>query len=330
MVDKNVEMKNDDVVEIPVGKIFGLNSIRKNPWILSSIVLLVILIVVVFMRSSGPTANVVNENSAAQNLIDFVNSQGNGEASLVSVDKQDSLYKVMFKYKDQDASAYVTLDGKFAVSESYLVPLTDVPQTNTGNTATTNTNTGNTKVSIDPEKIKDAPVEGNKNAKVTIVEFSDFQCPFCEKYYTESYKQLKKEYIDTGKVKYILMNFPLSFHPEAQKAAESSLCVREQKGDTGYWKMHDKLFENQGALGVENEKKWARELRVDGAKFDSCLDSGKFASKVQADEAYGQSLGVSGTPGFFINGIEIVGAQPYSAFKQIIDSELASAGNSTA
>jgi protein-disulfide isomerase len=115
----------------------------------------------------------------------------------------------------------------------------------------------------------------------------------------------------------------LSFHDQAQKAAEASLCARDQKGDAGFWAMHNKLFENQGSLSVANEKLWARSIGVDGAKFDICLDSGKFAAQVASEESYGQSLGVSGTPAFFINGIPLTGAQPFSAFQKIIESELA-------
>jgi protein-disulfide isomerase len=89
--------------------------------------------------------------------------------------------------------------------------------------------------------------------------------------------------------------------------------------------MHDKLFQNQASLSVDNEKKWAKEIGLDGSKFGTCLDSGKFAAQVASEEAYGQSLGVSGTPAFFINGVPLTGAQPFSAFKQVIDAELASA-----
>ncbi len=173
-------------------------------------------------------------------------------------------------------------------------------------------------------KIGDSPVLGKENAPVTIVEFSDYQCPFCGRHYTDTYGQIKKNYIDTGKVKIVFKDFPLTqIHPEAQKAAESARCVREQKGVDGYWKMHDKLFSNQQSLGVENYKKWAREIGVDGAKFDSCLTGGDFAKAVSDDQSYGASIGIQGTPGFFINGKIVSGAQPYSVFQQAIDAELA-------
>ena len=169
-------------------------------------------------------------------------------------------------------------------------------------------------------EIGDSPVLGSKSAKVTIVEFSDYECPFCGRHFEQTYPQLKKDYIDTGKVKLVFKDFPLGFHAQAQKAAEAARCAGEQEK---YWEMHDKLFSNQESLSVENEKKWAKDLGLNSGKFDSCLDSGKYAKDIQADSSYGQSIGVSGTPSFFVNGKQLVGAQPYSAFQAAIDAELA-------
>ncbi|RME53646.1 DsbA family protein [Candidatus Woesearchaeota archaeon] len=166
----------------------------------------------------------------------------------------------------------------------------------------------------------DDPVKGNPDAPVTIVEFSDYQCPFCGRHFQQTYPQLVKDYIDTGKVKLVYRDFPLSFHPEAQKAAEAAECAGEQGK---YWEMHDKLFQNQQSLGVANYKKWARELGLDGSKFDTCLDSGKMANEVKKDMADGQAAGVRGTPSFFINGRPVRGAQPFSVFQGIIEDELA-------
>src|SRR3989338_2784146 len=104
-------------------------------------------------------------------------------------------------------------------------------------------------------EVKDSPVLGSKDAKVTMIEFSDYECPFCGRHFTQTYPQLKKDYIDTGKVKLFWKDFPLSFHPQAQKSAEAAHCVKELKGDAGYWAMHDKLFTNQQSLGIENFKK---------------------------------------------------------------------------
>ena len=171
-------------------------------------------------------------------------------------------------------------------------------------------------------EIGDAPIKGDKNAPVTIIEFSDYQCPFCSRFYSDTLSQIDEQYIKTGKVKFAYKDFPLSFHPLAQKSAEAAKCVRDQDGDEGYWALHDKIFENQGSLSLDNLKQWAREVGADGGEFDTCLDSGKFASDVQAEFREGQGAGVRGTPAFFVNGKLLSGAQPFVAFKQAIDAEL--------
>ena len=165
----------------------------------------------------------------------------------------------------------------------------------------------------------DDPVLGKKNAPVTIVSFEDYQCPFCKRAFDQTFPQLKKEYIDTGKVKYVYRDFPLSFHQEAQPAAEATECADEQGK---FWEYHDAIFDNQAALGRDLYLKLAGDLKLDVNKFTQCFDSGKYKQEVQADFNYGSQIGVSGTPTFFINGAKLVGAQPYEAFKQLIDAEL--------
>lgn len=164
---------------------------------------------------------------------------------------------------------------------------------------------------------KDNHVRGNYNASLTLVEFSDFECPYCGSFHP-TVTQALKEY--GNKIRLVYKHFPLSFHPQAQKAAESSECASEQGK---FWEMHDKMFENQQLLSVEQFKKWARELKLNGSKFDSCLDSGKYASKVQADFNEGAAKGVNGTPATFINGQLVSGAVPYASLKQAIDQALA-------
>jgi len=166
----------------------------------------------------------------------------------------------------------------------------------------------------------DDPFVGKKDAPVTIVAFEDYQCPFCQRAFQQTFPLIKKDYIDTGKVKYVLRDFPLSFHPNAEPAAQASECADEQGK---FWEYHDKLYENQQTLGTELYLKLANDLKLDAAKFKQCIESGKYKEEVQKDLDYGQSIGVSGTPSFFINGIRLVGAQPYEAFKQAIDAELA-------
>jgi protein-disulfide isomerase len=172
--------------------------------------------------------------------------------------------------------------------------------------------------------VDDDPYKGDENAPVTIVEFSDFQCPFCARFFSNTLSQIENDYISTGKVKLVYRDFPLSFHPNAQPAAEAAECAREQGK---FWEFHDKIFENQQALSASSYKQWASELGLDTAKFNSCVDSGKYRSEVQKDFADGSALGASGTPTFFIGksdglGQKIVGAQPYSVFQQAIEAYL--------
>tara|TARA_Y100000310_G_C20683169_1_gene817314 strand:- start:63 stop:1589 length:1527 start_codon:yes stop_codon:yes gene_type:complete len=163
------------------------------------------------------------------------------------------------------------------------------------------------------------PFLGDENAPVVIVSFEDYECPFCKRSFDQVLPQLKTEYIDTGKVKYVYRDFPLSFHPNAQKAAESAECA----GDQGkYWEMHEVIFNNQQAISVNDLKTYATQLGLDSNTFNSCLDSGEKTSEVQNDFNEGQNYDVSGTPTFFINGKRLVGAQPYSSFKSLIDQEL--------
>ena len=167
---------------------------------------------------------------------------------------------------------------------------------------------------------------GNPKAKVTVVEFSDFQCPFCRSFWSGAYQQIKKEYVDTGKIKFVFRDYPLPFHPAGQVSAESAECADEQGK---FWEMHDKIFQEQTkqgtgtvTYGVTELKKWASQIGLDSAKFNQCLDSGKYKSEVEKDLADGSAYGVSGTPTLFINGKPVVGAQPFSVFKAVIDDEL--------
>ena len=195
----------------------------------------------------------------------------------------------------------------------------------TGNVVANNPQpTGETAPSTVTATVDDDAVLGDKKAKVTIIEFSDYECPFCGRHYTQTYPQLKKEYIDTGKVKLVFRDFPLSFHQSAMPAAIAAECVKEKGGDAAYWKMHDKLFENQQALSKDNLKAYAKELGYD---IGTCLDTEKFKAEVQKDMADGQKAGCQGTPYFVIigsdgKGTPLSGAQPFEAFKQIIDSKL--------
>ncbi|NOK38453.1 thioredoxin domain-containing protein [Corallococcus exercitus] len=169
-------------------------------------------------------------------------------------------------------------------------------------------------------EVGNAPVRGAKNAPVTIVAWSDFECPFCSRA-VPTLEQVEKEY--KGKVKIAFKHQPLPFHQHAKLAAQASMAANEQGK---FWEMHDKLFANQRALDRESLEKYAQELKLDMNKFKAALDSGKFDKQIEADMADGASKGANGTPTFFINGRTLVGAQPFDAFKKVIDEELKKAG----
>ncbi len=167
------------------------------------------------------------------------------------------------------------------------------------------------------EVAADGPSKGAEKAPVTIVEFSDFQCPYCSRAET-TVNEVMARYKD--KVRLVYRDFPLPFHENAEKAAEAAHCA----GDQGkYWEMHGRLFANQQALDVKALKGYARDLGLDQAKFDKCLDSGAKAKLVEANKKAGEEAGVSGTPAFFVNGMMISGAQPVENFSTLIDGELA-------
>jgi protein-disulfide isomerase len=169
-------------------------------------------------------------------------------------------------------------------------------------------------------KLGDAPVKGAASAPVTVIAFSDFQCPFCSRA-VPTLKQIEEQY--PGKVRIAFKQLPLPFHDKAHLAAEASLAANEQGK---FWQMHDKLFANQQALDRASLEKYAQELGLDMAKFKKALDSGKFKDKVDAESKEGAAVGATGTPTFFINGTRLVGAQPFDAFKTAIDKELKSKG----
>lgn len=167
--------------------------------------------------------------------------------------------------------------------------------------------------------IEGRPVLGNAEAPVTLIEFSDFECPFCARYANDTFSQIKKEYVDTGKVKMVFKHFPLPFHQFAQKAAEAGECAFEQGK---FWEYKEILFSNQENLDINSFKKYAQDLLLDTQEFNNCLDSGRFREKVAKDLKEGEDAGVTGTPTFFINGEKLVGAQPFSEFQKTIERKL--------
>ncbi len=174
------------------------------------------------------------------------------------------------------------------------------------------------------------PVLGDKNATVTIVEFTDFQCPFCGRHFTETFGKIKTNYVDTGKVKYELRNFPLSsIHPNAEIGAEAAMCANAQGK---FWEMHEKLFTNQATWSAEATpaatlKTYAAAIGLNAGTFAKCLDGHETQAAIQKDLADGSAAGINGTPGFWIIGPggktqQISGAYPYDSFKTAFDSML--------
>jgi len=182
--------------------------------------------------------------------------------------------------------------------------------------------------------LDDDPVKGNPNAPITIVEFSDFQCPFCARFFSQTLPLIQQNYIDTGKVKFVYRDFPIpSIHQNAIPAAIAAECADEQGM---FWEYHDKIFENQLLWqDLDNQnvvgtfEQFAKDLDLDSDTFNTCLESAKYLDEVQNDLNDGVSYGITGTPGFFIGNEKIgygmvSGAQPYAAFQQVFDQLLAS------
>jgi protein-disulfide isomerase len=180
--------------------------------------------------------------------------------------------------------------------------------------------------------IQGSPALGQESARVTIVEFSDYQCPFCRRYSSQVLPEIVKEYVKTGKVRYVFRDFPIaSIHPQAHRLHEAAHCA----GDQGrYWEMHDRLFDDPQRTDAKDLVARARALGLDVARFERCVAGGVHAAKVRQGVADGEKARVRGTPTFFLGFTEpdgapirpqrlVVGAQPYAAFKQAIDSVLA-------
>ncbi len=174
-------------------------------------------------------------------------------------------------------------------------------------------------------KVGKLPMLGKSDAKVTIIEFADFRCPFCEKFFTDTESQIIKDYVNTGKAKFAFRHFAF-LGPASVVAANAAECANEQGK---FWEFHNYLYKNQPSESdtslyvTDKLTNIAGALGINTSQFQSCLDGKKYDKNVSADLADGQKAGVTGTPTVFVNGISVVGAQPYSAFKTIIDQELA-------
>jgi protein-disulfide isomerase len=219
--------------------------------------------------------------------------------------------QVSLGQQSQDVAFYVTRDGKYlfrgeAVDLS-VDPLQQVMS----------------KINLDGQ-----PERGPKDAKVTIVEYSDFQCPFCARVYSTFETQVMKEYGD--RVRFVFKNFPLSsIHPWAEDAALASECAFQQ-GNDQFWAMYDGLFAKQADITKENFRDKAsaiaKDAGMDVGRFQQCLEARAAIDAVKADESEATGLGINSTPTFFVNGRRLSGAQTYESFKQLIDQELGAKG----
>lgn len=168
---------------------------------------------------------------------------------------------------------------------------------------------------------------GSMSAPVTMVEYGDYQCPYCRAFFAQTWPQLKSEYVDTGKVRFLFQDMAF-LGPDSTTAAEAAHCAGDQYR---FWEYHDYLYAHQGAensgwAAAGPQKTFAASLGLDTAQFDNCLDSGKYAQEVAGETATGHKNNINATPGFLINGTVFIGAQPTTAFEQVIDAALSGAG----
>jgi protein-disulfide isomerase len=267
--------------------------------------------VLVWLASAAHAA----DDATTKKLIEYYRRKGNvPPSSQVEVkDLKDSKIKGAktgtLKVGPRDVNFLVSDDGRYAVFGD-LEDLTVDPFANVMK-----------KISL-----KGKPHKGSENAKVTIVEYSDFQCPFCSRGYHTIEDQVLKDYGD--KVKFIYKNFPLPMHPWAEPAAVASECALEQKPEA-FWKLYSFYFNNQQSITKDNLKEKSLEAlkddKIDAAKFTDCVDNQKTLPAVKADQAEGSSVVVTVTPALIINGRLVSGAQPAENFKAVIDDELARA-----
>ncbi len=305
-----------------------LSRVRQNPWILATVILGVALVVILFMKGASPSStSTVSQDEASQKVISFLNSQvQSGEVTLESIDQENGLYKIVVSYQGQQIPVYSTLDGTHITSTLIATDGSDSSPT------TPTTPTGPVEINIGS-----SPVTGSANAKVTVVEFSDFSCPFCaaasgdNEKMTSYMKQnspswepivtnLMKDYVQTGKVRFAVKY--AYGHSGGHPAQLVAWCLNDQGL---YWKFYPLAFAHQD--DVEDLTKMITLAKtisgMDSKKLQTCLDSKKYDSRFDAEVAEGTAAGVSGTPAFFVNGKLVEGAVPYSQIKALIDSELA-------
>lgn len=217
--------------------------------------------------------------------------------------KQNTFLPIVIIFSAVIISAAVLYDGTHRGAESNAAEL-----------AGSNT-VGGTGHKVQVRITETDPSVGNPGAPVTLIEFGDFECPFCQRFSAETMPLLIQREIKEGKVRIVWKDFPLSIHSYAQKAHEAGRCAWEQDK---FWEYHDVLFANQRKLGINDLKRYAKELNLNENQFTTCLDSGKYTALIREKVQEGITAGVSGTPSFLVNGTIVVGAQPYQVFADAI------------
>ncbi len=295
-------------------------------WKYSTIVLLILLIGAIYFNGfSMPTTT---NDDAVEDAVSFINENmlmGLATAQVQDVSEEYGMYKVDLLITsasldvEEEYTSYITKDGKLlfptVVDLSEIEGTTEEPVEETTEEEPIEETEQIDLSSID---LSDEQVKGSTDAPVTMIVFSDFECPFCARAY-ETFLEVEETYGDSLQIYF--KNYPLSFHQYAQKAAEAGECASDQGM---FWEMHDIMFENADALTVDDLKAYAEELGLDTETFNTCLDSDEKAAEVEADMNDGMALGITGTPTFVINGEMLVGALPYDTFADAIESALES------
>ncbi len=237
------------------------------------------------------------------------------------------------------AIALVTFVGGFLIGSIDTSDDCNVVQANTLNADATLEDANSTESEIPNSSDPETPREiapnadildsttteylGSEDAPITMIEFTDYQCPYCQRYYFGAFKDILEKYVETGKVKYVMKSLPLPFHSEARPAAYATLCAGEQNA---LWAMHKRLFMYQNEWAYDDNptgkfEDYAQEIGLDTKAFASCMDtaSKKYDDKINEDSAFAGNYGLSGTPSFVINGTPVIGAQAFEAFANVID-----------
>lgn len=298
------------------------NQISKSKWpmrIFGVIVFFGLIYMFFFFNSSSDKVS-VSEDSVFETVVNYLNSITGGGVSFVNSRDIGNLYEVTISYQGQQIPVYVTKDGEYFISE--IIPMNQQVQT----TSQTQQQTQTQRINLDDSEIEGYAYLGDENAPVTIIEFTDFSCPFCQRHYQQTKPEIKSNYIDTGLVKYVFVDF---VSVGTSTPHEAALCVRELADDEAFWKMFGLILDNQQEMRTNPNMlaQLAVAAGVDVDEFNECLDSGKYQAQVSQSTAFGRSLGITGTPGFLIgnqeNGYVLVsGAQSYNVFQQTIEREL--------